>query len=290
MMNEEAVMAVQSVHDIPRQLPDYCPEWQQVGIVVIVDSEYPSYVYLRIGEDISAFDMSTEYIPVKRTTAIFNELTDAKEKTHGPAIICGRPDFCCFLDHVRPISCPAWPTQAAEWPRRPRKYGWPTKDTITCIVKNGCDLVRKAHANCEQDEWEKENQWRISFSRAETMLLNSWTPIQQIVYHILRVVTHDSGMFKTTDDNGHQILSRYHIKTLMMWTCELKPSSWWQQNNIIQISAHLITTLLKTCESEFCSGYFIPQANLLERKVTNLRFDEMRIFTDVNYLTEWIIK
>jgi len=29
-------------------------------------------------------------------------------------------------------------------------------------------------------------QWRISFSRAKTVLLNSWTQVQQIVYHMLR--------------------------------------------------------------------------------------------------------
>ena len=48
-------------------------------------------------------------------------------------------------------------------------------------------MVNVAHRQCRQDEWESKYQWRLSFSRAEIVLLNNWMPVQQIVYHMLRV-------------------------------------------------------------------------------------------------------
>ena len=60
---------------------------------------------------------------------------------------------------------------------------------IECIVNNGCDVVHVAHPQCRYDEVMNKLQWRLSFSRAETVLLNSWSPKQQLVYHVLRIVT-----------------------------------------------------------------------------------------------------
>jgi hypothetical protein len=50
----------------------------------------------------------------------------------------------------------------------------------------------------------RTHQWRLSFSRAETVLLNSWTPKQQIVYHILRFVLHESGLTAMRDEQWKQ--------------------------------------------------------------------------------------
>lgn len=81
------------------------------------------------------------------------------------------------------IRCLQWPIQAANWPRRLRKYGGPDRLIIDSIVNNGCDLVRVSHQQCKLDPLLSSQQFRISFSRAETVLLNSWTPTQQTVYH-----------------------------------------------------------------------------------------------------------
>ena len=128
-------------------------------------------------------------------------------------------------------------------------------------------------------------QWRLSFSRAETILLNTWTPEKQIIYHILRFVLKESGLCKFCDSNEFNILSRYHMKTLMMWTCEGKHSTWWAQSNVIQLSCWLMQLLLRCCES----GYFIADSNLLECKVTSELKRRLTFFTDLTNLTEWMI-
>jgi len=68
---------------------------------------------------------------------------------------------------------------------RDRTYEWPDSATVGRVVSDGCDLVGVAHRECRQDEWMGTHQWRLSFSRAEIVLINSWMPLQQIVYHLL---------------------------------------------------------------------------------------------------------
>jgi len=88
---------------------------------------------------------------------------------------------------VASVRCLKWPPQAAEWLTQIRKCGWPDTATIQRVVNTGCDLVHEAHCQCTDDEW-YTRMFRISFSRAETILLNSWSPTQQMAYHLLRYV------------------------------------------------------------------------------------------------------
>jgi len=106
------------------------------------------------------------------------------QSIHGPAMLIN--DTYLDLDLVPCIRCLSWPPQAADWQTRDRNYGWPDSATVDRVVNNGCDVVHVAHRQCRQDEWESKHQWRLSFSRAEIVLLNSWMPVQQIVYHMLR--------------------------------------------------------------------------------------------------------
>ena len=99
-----------------------------------------------------------------------------------------RESLRCSMDMAFCIRCLVWPPQAAEWQTRRREHGWPDTATIDCIINTGCDIVHVAHTRCGYDEVMNKAQWRLSFSRAETVLLKSWSPKQQLVYHVLRVV------------------------------------------------------------------------------------------------------
>ena len=105
--------------------------------------------------------------------------------THGPALQASDTDTLygtCLLspiDAVFCVRCIVWPPQAADWPTRHRNYDWPDSATVDHVVSNACDVVRVAHRQCRQDEWMSKHQWRLSFSRAEIVLINSWMPVQQ---------------------------------------------------------------------------------------------------------------
>src|SRR6218665_1144830 len=92
--------------------------------------------------------------------------------TCGPAIkALFNPVSGVDSDAVYCLFCPQWPRDAQTWPLRPRRNGWPSSDTISEVVRNGCHVVYVQHRACRDDEL----QWRLSFSVAEVILLHSWT-------------------------------------------------------------------------------------------------------------------
>jgi len=125
-------------------------------------------------------------------------------------------------------------------------------------------VVPVAYRLCRQDEWMGKHQWRMSFSRAEIVLLNSWIPEQQIVYHMLRFYAKTERLTET-DDNGASTLSNYNIKTLMLWACELRPRSWWTDDkNLVEICVELLHILGVWLTDARCKHYFISNCNLLD--------------------------
>ena len=136
------------------------------------------------------------------------------------------------------IRCFVWSPQAAEWITRRRDHNWPDTATINCIVNSGCDIVHVAHPWCQEDEVMNQVQWRLSFSRAETVLLNMWSEIQQLVHHMLRV-------FVSTIQSRYRlsVIKRYHMKTLLLWTSELDPRLW--NTCVVNICTHLLHELAK---------------------------------------------
>jgi len=183
---------------------------------------------------------------------------------HGPArkLVAYGGLFSC--DGVRCVRCLSWPPQTTNWPTRHRNYDWPDSATVDRVVNNGCDVVHVAHRQCRQHEWMGKRQHRLSFSRAEIVLLNSWMPVQQIVYHMLRVFVKTEEL-TSADNSGEMKLSNYHIKTLMMWVCELKPNGWWTDRlNLIRICATMLHILSVWLDEARCKHYFINNCNLVD--------------------------
>jgi len=108
-----------------------------------------------------------------------------------------------------------------------------------------------------------KHQWRLSFSREETVLINSWMPVQQIVYHMLRLFVKTERLTESVDNSKAATLSNYHIKTLMLWACQLKPRSWSTDSlNLVKICAKLLHTLSVRLTGRRCHQYFINDCNL----------------------------
>jgi len=254
----------------PTQLPD---EFQSsIEVCEIVDSEFPGYVYL-----VSSYSL-TECSDDGKYIAVQCQLEKVVYKSHNnmqlPATKgkLARTTLLPLLRlHARDIDydlvycmrCLSWPIQAAAWPTRRRRYDWPDSKTIDRVVSNGCDVVRVAHRRCRQDEAKRCTQFRLSFSRAEIVLLNSWIPEQQIVYHMLRVFVKTERLTESATDCDVTKLSNYHIKTLMLWACEVKPKSWWT-DDVVTLSVALLHTLSVWLTRGRCPHYFIHNCNLFD--------------------------
>jgi len=212
---------------------------------------------------------------------------------HGPALLARSSNESLWLsmDQVPCIRCLSWPSQAADWPTRHRNYGWPDSATLDRVVSNGCDVVRVTHRQCRQHEWMGKHQWRLSFSRAEIVLINSWMPVQQILYHMLRYFKKNTKRLTHCADNSAAgTLSNYHIKTLMLWACELKSRSWWTDDvNLVRMCVQLLHILAEWLSDGRCQHYFIRNCNLIDNSfnVTNVTDQLMSI--DETWLSTWFV-
>jgi len=260
MAHRSDELAIPRGHPPPTQLPAEFSDYVQA--YEIVDSDFPGYVYLVVRYLLTECtdDVTYRYTCFTYDTGnkLYFSIRRPNDDIHGPALLTNNGSFLS-VDSVR---CLSWPPQAADWPTRHRYYGWPDSATVDGVVNNGCDVVHVAHRQCRQDEWESKLQWRLSFSRAEIVLLNSWVPVQQIVYHMLRVFVKTE---LPKDSDSSESLSNYHIKTLMMWACELKSSTFWTGDiNLIRICVELLHTLSVWLTDTRCKHYFIKNCNLMD--------------------------
>ena len=205
---------------------------------ILFDANYPSYVTVvfsgilkisRIDTLLTdfVFEPDEKFLTRNSEHPLYEKLTEflGKLEQRGPAINNFNLDMFYEMDGhygsiphdnlLNIISSPFWPPTALEWLTRKRINGWPALETTYLVVRNGCHIVPVAHIDCSENEY----QWRISFSKAESILIRSWTPIQQNVYHMLRYFA-KKELIRKEWKNTDEILSMYSLKTLMLWQCE----------------------------------------------------------------------
>jgi len=301
MCHRSNQLAIPAGYTPPRQLPGEFGS--HVEVYEIVNSEFPGYVYLWLSYLLkeSVDDGKYNAVQCERLLAE-NGSSDADDSRHGPALINGQTVVSVdlglrqagsqrFVDNVFCMRCLLWPPQAADWPTRHRTYGWPDSATIGRVVSNGCDVVGVAHRLCRQDEWTRKRQWRLSFSRGEIVLLNSWMPIQQIVYHMLRIFVKIERLTASANNSRAGTLSNYHIKTLMLWACELKSRSWWTDDlNLVRICVELLHALAVWLTDAHCQHYFINSCNCFDQFENPSDFTANRLMSINRALfCEWCI-
>jgi len=282
-------------HPPPTQLPAEFHDY--VKVHEIIDSHLPGYVYLKLSYLLTYCpeDEKYNYFEYDKEEYMSN-VAKRYSTCHGPAFLTDfdNPSLFLSMDSVPCTRCLSWPSQAADWPTRHRDHGWPDSATVDRVVNNGCDVVQVAHRQCRQHEWMGEAQWRLSFSRAEIVLINSWIPVQQIVYHMLRVFVKTNQLTDSADNTGTKILSNYHIKTLMLWACELKPRSWWTDDlNFSRTCVELLHTFAVWLSEARCQHYFIRDCNLLDHvdnsiSTSQLAVSELMSITETS-LCDWFI-
>jgi len=237
-------LAMPRGHPPPTQLPAEFHNY--VKVCEIVDSHLPGYVYLELRYLLTeCIDDKYNYFEYDNGLYLTHHTYGHSENSiHGPALLTNYLNISLGLlpvDNVHCVRCLSWPAEAADWPSRHRN--WPDSSTVDCVVSNGCDVVNVAHRQCREDEWMGKYQWRLSFSRAEIVLINSWLPVQQIVYHMLRFLLKSEQLIDSVD-SSERVISNYHIKTLVLWTCELKSKSWWTERlTVVRICVELFHTL-----------------------------------------------
>jgi len=302
------MLAIPAGHPLPIRLPaDFHDD---VNIYEIDDSAVPGYVYLVLryklrrcdDDEDGVYSWSKYEEDDLDNTYLLHGDGPMGHLQHGPAVvmpisnilnvITEGPDeldsYIMSLDWVFSVRCLVWPPQAAGWPGRVRQHGSPDPSTVDIVVADGCHLVPVAHHLYRDNVWVGNRQWRLSFSKAELQLINRWTPIQQLVYHVLRSVM---KIAEITTEGETTVISNYHIKTVMLWATELHPAAWWNTGDscIITAAASLLDTLSRCLTQRYCQHYFVDDANLfLLTAAQSLRVEsvltKLRSIFDVNRL------
>src|SRR6218665_2216645 len=167
------------------------------------------------------------------------------------------------VDFVYAVLCPYWPPEADEWRIRKRISGWPTTDLIDKIVADGCHLVPKSHHSNPNDD----TSWRFSFSQAELLLISSWNEVQNYIYHVLRLLKSD--VIAKCGGEKKTFLCTYYFKTLMLWACEEKPSSFWGEDRIEAATEELLLQMIQWLIDRNCPNYFIRENNMIDHLQTD---------------------
>ena len=262
MCHRTDMLAIPAGHPVPRYLP--VEFHREVTVHELEETGFPCYVLARRVCKLVKSTDGDYYVRVSTEPGYAH--TERGQYAHGPATVldAGSPASRLFdinerlsTDFVVSIRCLVWPPQATEWAIRRRDYNWPDAATINRVINNGCDIVQVSHPRCREDELMSRRQWRLSFSRAETILLNTWSEIQQLVYHMLRV-------FVSTVQScyGVFVIKRYHIKTILLWAYELNPQLW--NACVIISSSRLLQKLAKLLILREFPMYFVPECNLLD--------------------------
>jgi len=287
-------LAIPRGHPPPRQLPAEFHDYVKVG--EIIDSHWPGYVYLKFRYLLTKCVDNDSYSAIKYDTQLYMTVTHnfkLKFEAHGPARMPPRLDKNHLsMDLVPCVRCLSWPSQAAGWSSRHRNYEWPDSATVDRVVSNGCDVVGVVHRQCRQDKLMSRFQWRLSFSRTESVLLNSWTPVQQIVYHLLRVYMKSEQLTESANNSQVRKLNNYHIKTLMLWACELKPKSksWWTVDfSVIKICVGLFHTLAVWLTETRLPHYFISSCNLVDESLDLEMIANRLLLIDNDCLSSWLV-
>ncbi|KAL3853891.1 hypothetical protein ACJMK2_013190 [Sinanodonta woodiana] len=163
-------------------------------------------------------------------------------------------------DSVFVVHCPKWPSSAFEWVNRKSRSGWPCQRLKHEIVQEGIFL---APVGCKQDP-SQEIQWRYSFNQAERGLVTSFNGTQAKCYAMLKRILSEYVKPWFGDD----VITSYHLKTLMFWTVEEIDLQVWIPANLVECIFIILKRLTKCIEHEFCPSYFIPTENLFRERST----------------------
>ena len=124
------------------------------------------------------------------------------------------------------------------------------------IIKSGCHFVAIGHKLGKY----VDDEWRISFSIAETKLVHSMNHTQFLTYGLMTMFLKE--IINHGLDDEVKILSSYHIKTVVFWAIQQNTMFDWCPKNLLEGFWVCFKLLLKWIYEGICPNFFIPENNM----------------------------
>ncbi|XP_052060755.1 uncharacterized protein LOC127701027 [Mytilus californianus] len=155
------------------------------------------------------------------------------------------------MDRVFAFRNPKWPNFAKEWKTRIRPNNWPDMSVINEIQSLGSHVVAKGNILSK----ECDLTWRVSFNIAERYMADLMTLQQKKCIVTTKTLIKDAKI---------EVVSSYHLKTVMWWTVEQGDISMWNSNDVGRNFLAFLDELLKALETGVIKNYFMPDCNMIQ--------------------------
>ena len=159
-------------------------------------------------------------------------------------------------DMVNAFPLNTWPSEANEFFTRKRSVEWPSKEILDVLKGTQCYVVCVGSHLSPKDTSLKEREFRLSFSKAETVLANSLSETQHQCYRWAKL------MLKL-HLSSPKILSSYHLKTMFFWFCETVSVVQFR-SNLGEVLLQFFMLILNACKNQEIPNYFIPSNNMIQ--------------------------
>ena len=204
---------------------------------------------LYISNDFTAIDQNRHMIDI-------NGVTITKQDKKGPSSPFGniaiKYDFVCGLKCI----CP---DLIEKWIARPRPYGWPDTELVKRIASLNGYVVPVAN----KDTRYPETEWRICYTKAELLLIESLNEFQTKLYILLKL------MAKSVLKPICSEMSSYIMKNIVFWMVETNPKEFFTGWHLTDRLSDGLVFLKECLHSNTLRSYMIEDRNLLQNRVTD---------------------
>ncbi|XP_053391764.1 putative nucleotidyltransferase MAB21L1 [Mercenaria mercenaria] len=178
------------------------------------------------------------------------------------------------IDLVVAVSCKGLPPLAtATWLQG--KSSWPNSKSVEKIKESGFQLVSKAPYPLSEDEG--TTLWRISFSLAETILLQDLD--ENIKAHglctkkcFVLMKFFRMGYLAPTERNVTPILKSYYLKVLLLFECHEYPDpNFWTSDKLAERFLSMYQRLYTMIDDKRIPDFFMPAVNIMTSPLDAIR-------------------
>ena len=255
----ERVDVLSNYHDLRTKL----------NLVLDFHNAMPGFTLLRIydvrewNEELIHLNDDGLFLPNKTWKRVINR---DNRVINGPCL----SDRFGVVDQAYCLRYSKWPSKARQWVDRPRFCGWPPESLIHNIVQRGVLLVPIG----SKSDSHKDNpfEWRISFSVPEKMLIYSWNHSQIICYTLLKLLLKE--VIKK-NENVDKLCCSYFLKTVIFWLSEELEQNVWTPQNLLNCFMLCLKRLIYWISCRYLPNYFIPQHNMIDRRIPGQSRDEL---------------
>ena len=241
----------------------------QNNLVLDFDKAMPGFTLLHIYD---VREWNKEFIDINDNETFLSNVSWKREinidnnAMNGPCIVdpLGLIDLALCLRYAK------WPSVGRQWIDRTRLCGWPPESLINNIVQGGVLLVPIG----SKSDSHKDNplEWRISFSVPEKMLIYSWNHSQIICYALLKLLLKE--VIKK-NKNVDKLFCSYFLKTVIFWLSEELEQNVWTPQNLLHCFMLCLKRLIYWITCRYLPNYFIPQHNMIDRRIPGQSRDEL---------------